>query len=312
MDAREAKAMFRGPMVSVATPLTSDLKLDLGALRENIRFMVEHGMKRGQGVLLVAAAGGEFPMLSMEERKEVIRVSVEAARGEVPVAASIQFNGTREVLELARYAHEAGVALGQLSAPSYYPPPEEDIFGLFKAVSEGSDLPIMIYNNWWNTLNMNINMVGRLAELRNVVALKWSAPSFGQFTEGLYRFADRLAIIDNEVQFVWSHLLGAVGFITHVSNFWPEYPLTLWQLLEQRDYQGVVVKLAEFQWRWDKWVEKVTQETEGEGPFIKAAMEEVGLRAGPPRPPARPVSLKLREELHQLFEQVGVPKYKGA
>lgn len=310
MNAQEAKALFRGPMVSVATPFTSDLKLDLGALRENIRFMTERGMKRGQGVLLVAAAGGEFPMLSMEERKEVIKASVEAARGEVPVAASIQFNGTREVLELARYAHDVGAALGQLSAPSYYPPPEEDIVDLFRAVSEGCDLPIMIYNNWWNTLNMNVNTVERLAELRNVVALKWSAPSFRQFTEGLYRLANRLAIIDNDVQFVWSHLLGAVGFITHVSNFWPEYPLTLWRLLEQRDYQGVVAKLAEFQWQWDKWVEKVTAETEGEGPFIKAAMEEVGLHAGPPRPPARPVSPKLREELHQLFDQVGVPRYR--
>jgi 4-hydroxy-tetrahydrodipicolinate synthase len=312
MDVKQAKATFRGPMVSVATPLTADLKLDLGALRENIRFMIGHGMSTGQGVLLVAAAGGEFPMLSMEERKQVIKASVEAARGEVPVAASIQFNGTREVIELARYAHAAGAALGQLSAPSYYPPPDEDIFGLFKAVSEESDLPIMIYNNWWNTLNMNVSMVGRLAELRNVVALKWSAPSFGQFTDGLHRFADRLAIIDNEVQFVWSHLLGAVGFITHVSNFWPEYPLALWHLLEKRDYPGVADKLTEFQWHWDKWVEKVTQETEGEGPFIKAAMEELGLRAGPPRPPARPVSLRLREELHRLFEQVGVPRCKAS
>ena len=119
MDAREAKATFRGPMVSVATPLTADLRLDLGALRENIRFMTARGMRTGQGVLLVAAAGGEFPMLSMEERKEIIKASVEAAHGEVPVAASIQFNGTREVLELARYAHEVGAALGQLSAPSY-------------------------------------------------------------------------------------------------------------------------------------------------------------------------------------------------
>jgi len=312
MDAKQAKATFRGPMVSVATPLAADLKLDLGALRENIHFMIEHGMKNGQGVLLVAAAGGEFPMLSMEERKQIIKASVEAARGQVPVAASIQFNGTREVVELARYAHEVGAGLGQLSAPSYYPPPDEDIFGLFKAVSEQGDLPIMIYNNWWNTLNMNVNMVERLAELRNVVALKWSAPSFGQFTEGLHRFADRLAIIDNEVQFVWPHLLGAVGFITHVSNFWPEYPLALWQLLERRDYAGVVVKLAEFQWQWGRWVEKVTQETEGEGPFIKAAMEELGLRAGPPRPPARPVSPKLREELHRLFEQAGVPGYKAS
>ncbi|MBQ42988.1 MAG: hypothetical protein CME15_11050, partial [Gemmatimonadetes bacterium] len=79
MDVQQAKAVFRGPMVSVATPFTPDFELDLEALRTNIRFMVERGVRQGQGVLLVAAAGGEFPMLSLEERKEVTRVSVEAA-----------------------------------------------------------------------------------------------------------------------------------------------------------------------------------------------------------------------------------------
>jgi dihydrodipicolinate synthase/N-acetylneuraminate lyase len=308
MDIQEAKRLFRGPMVSVATPFTADYALDLGALRDNIRFMVERGMRTGQGVLLVAAAGGEFPMLSLEERQQVIKASVEAARGEVPVAASIQFVGTREAVALARYAHEVGAALGQLSAPYYYPPSDADIFGLFQAVSAQSDLPIMIYNNWWNTLNMNLGMVERLAELHNVAALKWSAPSFGQLTEGLVRFHDRLAIVDNEVQFVWAHMLGAVSFITHVSNFWPAYPLAIWQLLEAGAYAQVPAKLAEFQWKWDKWVEQVTQETEGEGPFIKAAMEEVGLRVGPPRLPARPVSPKLRAELRRLFAEVGVPR----
>ena len=99
MEDRQAKELFRGPMVSVATPFSADFELDLAALRDNIRFMVERGLRRGQGVLLVAAAGGEFPMLSMEERKEVTRVSVEAAQGEVPVATSIQSNGTRDVVE---------------------------------------------------------------------------------------------------------------------------------------------------------------------------------------------------------------------
>ncbi len=301
MDVQQAKAVFRGPMVSVATPFTPDFELDLEALRTNIRFMVERGVRQGQGVLLVAAAGGEFPMLSLEERKEVTRVSVEAAQGDVPVATSLQFTGTREVVEMARFSHEVGAALGQLSAPYYYEPPAGDIFGLFEAVSTESDLPIMIYNNWWNTLNMNVDMVQRLAELPNVVVLKWSAPTAAQHTEGLHRLANRLAIIDNGSQHVWSHMMGTVGFITHLSNFWPEYPLEIWNLLEQQDYQQVIRKLAEFKWGWSKWVRKVCQETEGEGPFIKAAMEEVGLPAGPPRPPARPVSAELRQELHQLM-----------
>jgi len=308
VDVEWAKATFRGPMVSVATPFTDDYELDLGALQENIRFMIDRGMRTGRGVLLVAAAGGEFPMLTMEERKRIIKASVEAARGQVPIAASIQFVATRQVVELAGYAHEVGALLGQLSAPYYYPPPSADILGLFKAVSDQTSLPIMIYNNWWVTLNMNKETVARLAELPNVVALKWSAPSSFEFTQGLRTFADRLAIIDNENQMIWSHMLGAVGFITHIGNFWPEYPLALWDLLEGRRYEEAIDKLAQFQWPWLEWAGQAGQETEGEGPFIKAAMEEVGLRAGPPRPPARPVSSQLREKLCRLFETVSVPE----
>ena len=167
----------------------------------------------------------------------------------------------------------------------------------------------MIYNNWWNTLSMNADMVERLAALRNVVVLKWSAPSSAEYTEGLYRFADRLAIIDNMGQQVWPHMMGATGIITHLSNFWTEYPLSVWNLLEQQAYQDVIQKLAAFYWRWQKWVAKVVRETEGEGPFSKAAMQEVGLSAGPPHPPAHPVGPALREELHQLFIEAEVPRF---
>ena len=308
MDVQEAKQLFRGPMVSVATPFTPRFDLDLDALRDNIEFMLDRGMATGKGVLLVAAAGGEFPMLTMEERKEVIRASVEAAAGRIPVAASVQFDGTREIIELAHYAHRVGASLGQLSAPSYYPPPVQDICELFEAVSEETELPIMIYNNWWTTPNMNVDTVDRLARLPGVVALKWSSSSMSEYTAGLHRFADRLAIIDNLGMAVWAHLLGAVGFITHQSNFWPEYPLSVWELLERKDYDAVVAQLAGFSWPWDEWTHQVGQETEGEGPFIKAAMEEVGLAAGPPRPPARPVSARLRQELRSLFADSGVPR----
>ena len=102
--------------------------------------------------------------------------------------------------------------------------------------------------------------------------------------------------------------MGAVGFITHVSNFWPEYPLQIWDILCRKDYEEIIPALARFKWEWAKWVSKVVAETEGEGPFIKAAMEEVGITVGPPRQPARRPSPGLLEELHQLFVEVGVPR----
>ena len=66
-------------------------------------------------------------------------------------------------------------------------------------------------------------------------------------------------------------------------------------------------RLGDFKWKWSKWREKVAQITGGEGPFIKAAMERVGLEAGPPRPPSIRPPEHLMEELDILFKEAGVP-----
>ena len=76
-------------MVAVATPFTEDYDLDLDLLQEDIRFMISHGVKTGQGSLLVGGASEEHPMMNVEERKAVIKAAVEAAQGEIPVLTSI-------------------------------------------------------------------------------------------------------------------------------------------------------------------------------------------------------------------------------
>jgi len=123
--------------------------------------------------------------------------------------------------------------------------------------------------------------------------------------------SDDLVFIDNSGQQILSNIYGASGFITHLSGFWPQYPTELWTKLQARDYEGVKSHLASFKWEWMKWRSKVGQLTGGEGPFIKAAMEEVGLTIGPPRPPSIRPTKALMEELSQLFKECGVPYLDG-
>jgi 4-hydroxy-tetrahydrodipicolinate synthase len=297
---------LRGAMISVATPATSKQEIDEDAYRNNLRFMLDHGATTGRATFLVAAAGGEFPMLSTEQRKLLMRVAVETAGHAVPIIASVQSNSTREAVELASYAREVGVTAGQLSAPSYYPPTPADILRFFHDVAE-TGLPIIIYNNWWNTTNMNVETVEDLAGVPGIVGLKWSTPGLEEYIEGYRRFADRLLIIDNAMNHLTASHMGAVGFITHVGNFWPEYPLALWDLMQSRDADGLVKKL-DFKWQWRRWAERVASYTEGEGPFIKAAMEEVGLPTGDPFLPSLPVPTELRSDLSALFRDFEVPR----
>ena len=307
MQVVDAKRVLQGTMISVATPVTATFELDLPTYRRNLEFMLGNGVDRESAVLLVAAAGGEFPMLSLAQRKALIAASCDIVGDRVPIAASLQTNSTREAIELATFCREVGVTIGQLSSPYYYTPTPADIQRFFEDVATRGGLPLMIYNNWWNTRNMNLEMVSRLAEIDGIVALKWSAPTQMQYLEGYERFRERLAIIDNALEHVMASLLGATGVITHISNFWPAYPRRLWALMQAHDFEGLRDALA-FKWEWRRWVERAAAYTEGEGPFIKAAMEEVGLPSGDPIPPGLPLTPELRADLHELLTRYGVPR----
>ena len=300
-----------GPVVAAATPFTEDYALDLDALQEHVRFMIDHGVRTGQGALLMAAAGGEHPTMNVEERKAVMEAAVEAAAGEVPVLTSIQHTDTRVIVELAEHAAKVGIQGLQLNATYYYPAREGDVLRLFNMVADASDVSIMIYRVGV-LKQMSIEFLLRLAEIETVRVVKFSANDRGEFARGITTLGKDLVFVDNTQQHVWGHMLGARGFITHISNFWPEYLLQIWQLLEQKEYTAVKDKLMAFKWKWVEWRRRVNQFTGGEGPFTKAAMEAVGLRAGPPRPPSVRPSQELLDELREFFDSAGVPQAQVA
>ncbi len=313
MTVEATRAWLRGPVIAVPTPFHEDYSLDLGGLRTNIDAMIERGVRTGDGVLLVAGAGGEFPTLSREERIAVMHASVKAAGGRAPTIASIQHTDQREVIELAKAAADAGIDALQIGVPYYYPSTQDDLFRLVEAAGAATSVPLMIYSTWWEGgIEIDGALLLRLAELPHVEAVKWSAPSYDQYTEGVAAVADRLVVIDNQAMHVWGHILGTNGFVTHISNFWPEYPLSIWRALEAHDYEAVPALLRQFKWSWSDWAGRVARISSGEGPFIKAAMELAGFAAGPPRPPSVRPTPALMAELDALFTRAGVPRTTAA
>lgn len=311
MNSQNIREWLSGPMIAVATPFKEDYSLDLDALQSNIRYMIERGVRTGHGSLLVGGAGGEHPTMNVQERKDVMSAAMDAAQGEAAVLTSIQHTDYRVVLELAQHVERAGLQGAQLGPTYYYEPTEDDAFRLFELVNRESGARLMIYHTWWEGLTMSLPLLKELSDIPTVEALKWSAPNDSLYRKGLTALSDELVVIDNSNQQILSHVLGARGFITHLSGFWPEYPNDVWDLLERRDYAGAKDKLASFKWKWVEWRARVCELTGGEGPFIKAAMEAVGLPAGPPRPPSVRPPEHLMEELRELLKECNVPMADG-
>jgi dihydrodipicolinate synthase/N-acetylneuraminate lyase len=307
MNLDEVKQTLRGPMIPVITNLREDLSVDHEAIRRNVDYVVERGVVRGRGVLLAVGAGGDFPVLTVDERKEAAKTIVEAARG-TPVLVGAQDTHPQVCIEMARWAEEIGAYGIQLSPTYYYASTGDDCLRLFEAVHEATrSIAIMIYNTYWEGYNMSLDEVARLAELPRSVSLKWSQPDGGTYLRGVVRFADRMAVVDNQGMAVMNHLLGGTGFITHLCSIWPEHDLAVWDLLERGDYATAQRKITAAHWPWLDFRTKLWNRTGSESPVVKAALEICGRPGGPSRLPTRSLDDEERSELRELLVRIGVP-----
>tara|TARA_B110000014_G_scaffold235620_1_gene200299 strand:+ start:3229 stop:4143 length:915 start_codon:yes stop_codon:yes gene_type:complete len=297
-----------GPMVAVATPFKEDFSIDYNSFEKNIRHMIERGVINNRATLLIGGAGGEHPLLNIEERKKLMDKAVESANNEVPVLTSIQHTDIREIINLAQHAEKSGIYGCQLGPTYYYMPTSQDVMDLFNLVSKESDSKLMIYHTWWDGFIMDFDLLDKLVDIPNVISIKWSHSNIELFKDGLNRYSDKVSMIDNSGNHIMSQIYGGKGFITHLSSFWPEYPEKIWDALLIKDYETAKNLLAGFKHEWKEWVGKVVKETGGEGPFIKAAMELIGLKAGPPRPPSRRPSKERYKELDILLNKYKVPR----
>ena len=311
MNRESLRSRLSGCYVTLPTMFRGgDLELDLQAIRKHVRFLRDGGIKEGTGVLLAGGAAGDFSTMTFSERLKVAETVIEEADGKVPVAMGAQTTSTRELVELARAAGRLGADYIQVSPPFYFAHTEQDFFEFVAAAAEASDVGIIVYNTYWTSSEVSPAMVERMLELPNVIGIKWSVPDHAEkmtFGQVVSRFSDRLSIIDNQNTFVTSHMLGARSIELHVCNYWPQFGVRLWRLLEERQYvesqQEMFRVVLPFMQLWAE----MEQYTSGDGYLDKLCMELVGLDSSRCRPPTRDVRDKFREKARQMLLQCKTP-----
>ncbi len=305
MTVEEAKRRWKGPVVPVLTIFNDDLSLDLAGLRGNIRYLLDAGARVGNMVLLVCGAGGDFPVLTTDERKQVAETVADEVAGRVPIIVGAEHTSTLTVVELAEHAVEIGADAIQVCPPYYYTPSHDDIFNHFKVVSDSVDIGIVIYNTWWTAPHVGLEGLERLATLDNLIGVKWSAPSESEYMMGFDRFAEKLVIIDNGVHHIYCHMQGGVAWISHVSNFWPQHDWQILELMDAGHYKRAQDKINEFNAAFRAFRAQMEAQTGGEGHAIKKIMELVGLAGGPSRPPTRyiPMTDDQRATLSRILKE---------
>ena len=158
-----------GSIVALVTPMKADGSVDYDALRR----LIDWHVAEGTACVGVVGTTGESPTVTVDEHCEIIRVAVEHAAGRIPIMAGAGANSTAEALELTRFAKKVGADCTLQVVPYYNKPTQEGIYRHFRAIAEGVDLPVVLYNVPGRTVaDMQHDTVLRLAEVPGIVGIK--------------------------------------------------------------------------------------------------------------------------------------------
>ena len=301
--------MLGGPLAAVVTHYNRDLSLDLGALKENLRYLVDNGIRTGNGSILVGGAAGDFDSLSVQERRTLVETAAAVLSGKVPLIVGAQSTDLRVVIQMAEIADEVGAYAIQVSPPYYHEHSDEDVLRWYRSVADSlRKSGIMVYNTYWHGYNFPLDVLDQVVELERVVSLKWATPSGGfDFENGITRYAKRIALVDNNLTWPLTFLFGGTTFVTLLGTVWPQFATQLYGLFKAGKYRAAAESMEITKFPWMRFKRKVGARTGGESPAVRAALEICGRPGGPSRPPSRDLNQEERSELRDILQRIGAP-----
>jgi 4-hydroxy-tetrahydrodipicolinate synthase len=225
--------MFKGTFTALVTPFR-DGEIDMPALEA----LIEGQITDGVSGLVAVGTTGESPTLSTAEREQVIRVTVEMAKGRCQVLAGTGSNSTSAAVAATRVAEKMGVDGMLIVAPYYNKPSQEGLFRHFQAIAQATSSPIMLYNIPGRCgVDIGPETVERLAmDCANIVSIKEASGSVDRVSDLRARLPEAFTIMSGDDALTLPFLsVGAVGVVSVVSNLFPAEVSTLVQAFRAGD-----------------------------------------------------------------------------
>lgn len=225
--------MFRGTYTALVTPFR-DGEIDVPALEALVEGQIADGVS---GVVAVGTTG-ESPTLSAAEREQVIRVTVEIAKGRCQVLAGTGSNSTSATIAGTRAAEKMGVDGILIVAPYYNKPSQEGLFRHFQAIAQATAAPIMLYNIPGRcAVDIGAETVERLAmDCANIVSIKEASGSVDRVSELRAKLPEAFTILSGDDSLTLAFLsVGAVGVVSVASNLFPAEVVSMVQAFRAGD-----------------------------------------------------------------------------
>ncbi|MBL8822403.1 MAG: 4-hydroxy-tetrahydrodipicolinate synthase [Planctomycetia bacterium] len=208
--------MFAGVSVAVITPFLNG-EVDYPALKK----LVDWHIEQGTDCIVPVGTTGEAPTLSHDEHEKVITTVIEHSNKRIKVMAGTGSNSTREAIRLTKFAQKEGADGALMVGPYYNKPTQEGYYQHFKAVTEASDLPVVLYNIPGRTAsNILPETICKLGELKSIVAVKEATGSLDQASQ--IAVGSNLTVLSGDDSLTLPLMsIGGRGVVSVVGNIVP-------------------------------------------------------------------------------------------
>ena len=288
----------KGIIPAMVTPVTSEGKINVGALRKLTNYLIDGGV---HGVFPVGSQG-EFYALTFEERKQVIEIVVEETKGRVPVYAGTGAITTREAIALTKMAEAAGASAVSVVTPYFIHPNDTELMEYYTAIAKATRLPVLLYNNVARTgVNISADFVVRASKVENIVGIKDSSGDLTLTAEYIRRTDGTFSVLAGRDTLIYGTLCyGGKGAIAATANVAPRLIVEIYEAFQAGDLKRSLeaqFRLAPLRLAFDLGTFPVV---------IKEALNLIGIDAGIGIPPVGGISPKAKEELKEILKNMGL------
>lgn len=290
-------SVFTGSGVAIVTPFNKE-----GVDFEKLGELLEWHIKEKTDAIIICGTTGESSTMSLDEKKETIKYTVNKVNGRIPVIAGTGSNNTKAAVEMSVWAESIGVDALLLITPYYNKTTQRGCIEHFKAIANSVTKPIIIYNVPGRTgLNLLPQTLYELSKIKNIVAVKEASSNIDQISEIARLCGDNLDIYsgnDNETIPIMS--LGGKGVISVLANILPRDTHDLCQKFLDGDLKGA----RDMQLKLLPLMNALFIET---NPIpVKTAMNLMGMNVGYLRLPLVDMSEKNLEALKKEMINYGI------
>ena len=291
--------LVKGVVPPMITVFKDDGSIDERRTRDHVNFLIENGVH----AIAPGGSTGEFIALTLEERKRLIEIVIDEARGRVPIYAGTAHYSTDLTIQLSVFAQEKGADGVMVIPPYYLNPPKHDAMNHYRELRKAIDIPIILYNNvWFAGYEFDPWEVAELVEEGVLQGIKCAHGDPWKVHTLKHLCGDRLIVYyGHDINGLEALLAGADGWLTGMVNLIPKLCVELYEAASQ----GRLEDARELWYKMIPLVNFICVNRVGNYPhfvqIFKDGLNLLGRDVGAPRSPLSPLEKQEREKLRSIL-----------